>query len=74
MTVPAGKFKAQCLQMLDDVQQNRREIVITKRGKAVARLVPLESDSQPIWGRMKGTVEILGDIVGPVGEKWDAEQ
>jgi prevent-host-death family protein len=74
MTVPAGKFKAQCLQMLDDVQQTRREIVITKRGKAVARLVPLESDSQPIWGRMKGTVEILGDIVGPIGEKWDAEQ
>jgi prevent-host-death family protein len=74
MTVPAGKFKAQCLQMLDDVQQNRREIVITKRGKAVARLVPLESDLQPIWGRMKGTVEILGDIVGPIGEKWDAEQ
>jgi prevent-host-death family protein len=73
MTVPAGKFKAQCLQMLDDVQKNRREIVITKRGKAVARLVPLESGTQQIWGRMKGTVEILGDIVGPIGEKWNAE-
>jgi antitoxin (DNA-binding transcriptional repressor) of toxin-antitoxin stability system len=73
MTVPAGKFKAQCLQMLDDVQQNRREIVITKPGKAVARLVPLETEVPQLFGRMKGTFEIIGDIIGPTGEKWDAE-
>ncbi len=73
MTVPAGKFKAQCLQMLDDVQQNHREIVITKRGKAVARLVPLETAAPKLFGRMKGTGVILGDIISPIGEKLDAE-
>jgi prevent-host-death family protein len=71
--IGAGEFKAKCLQLLDDVQQSRQEIVITKRGKPVARLVPLDEEAPSIFGRMKGTVKILGDIVGPTGEKWFAE-
>jgi len=39
--IPAGEFKAKCLKLLDEVQKQRRQIVITKRGKPVARLVPL---------------------------------
>lgn len=74
MTVPAGKFKAQCLQILDDVQQNRREVVITKRGKPVARLAPITDEPLKVWGRMKGSGIICGDIVGPIGEIWDAER
>jgi len=71
--IGAGEFKAKCLRLLDEVQQSRREIVITKRGKPVARLVPVDEKPPAIFGRMKGTVEILGDIVGPTGEKWFAE-
>jgi prevent-host-death family protein len=56
------------------VQQNRQEILITKRGKPVARLVPVDSAPREIFGRMKGTIEILGDIVSPIGEIWDAER
>jgi prevent-host-death family protein len=66
--IPAGEFKAHCLKLLDDVQQTRRPIVITKRGKPVARLVPLAAAVPDIFGRMKGSVEILGDIVSPTGE------
>ena len=71
--IGAGEFKAKCLHLLDEVQQSRQEIVITKRGKPVARLVPLDEEPPAIFGRMKGTVKILGDIVGPTGEKWLAE-
>jgi prevent-host-death family protein len=71
--IGAGEFKAKCLHLLDEVQQSRQEIVITKRGKPVARLVPVDEEQPTIFGRMKGTVKILGDIVGPTGEKWFAE-
>ena len=60
--------------LLDEVQQSRRELVITKRGKPVARLVPVEQEIPQIFGRMKGTGRILGDIVGPTGEKWEADE
>lgn len=72
--IPAGEFKAQCLKLLDEVHQQRRQIVITKRGKPVARLVPLAEDLPDIFGRMKGTGEILGDIVSPTGEIWNADK
>lgn len=72
--IPAGEFKAKCLRLLDQVHQQRFQIVITKRGKPVARLVPVTEDAPDIFGRMKGTIEILGDIVSPTGEVWDAER
>ena len=72
--IPAGEFKAKCLKLLDEVQKQRRQIVITKRGKPVARLMPLAEDLPDIFGRMKGTVEILGDIVSPTGEIWNADK
>jgi prevent-host-death family protein len=72
--VPAGEFKAKCLKLLDEVQQQHRQITITKRGKPVARLVPLAAEVPDIFGRMKGTGEILGDIVSSTGEIWNADK
>jgi prevent-host-death family protein len=72
--IAAAEFKAKCLHLLDEVQQSRKELVITKRGKPVAKLVPAEPEIPQIFGRMKGTVRIVGDIVGPTGEKWDADE
>jgi prevent-host-death family protein len=63
--IPAGEFRAKCLRLLDEVQRQRRQIVITKRGKPVARLAPLTEALPDIFGRMKGTIEIIGDIVSP---------
>jgi len=71
--IAAGMFKAKCLSLLDEVQQKRKEIIITKRGKPVARLVPVETKPPEVFGRMKGTIEILGDIVGPLDVKWEAD-
>ena len=69
----AGEFKVKCLHILDEVYATRMEIVITKRGKPVARLLPVDDEASSTFGRMKGTAEITGDLVAPVGEPWDAD-
>ena len=67
-TIPAGAFKARCLAIMDEVQAKRQAVIITKRGKPVAKLVPVESEEKDdIFGffKDKGTIEIKGDIVSP---------
>lgn len=73
MEIPAGLFKSKCLSLMDQVQSSGEEIIITKRGKPVAKLVPVDEKPSPVFGRMKGTVIEHGDIVTPTGEKWDAD-
>lgn len=73
MDVPAGEFKAKCLQLMDEVARTRESITITKRGKPVARLVPPPTEqlaSKPLFGFMAGTVSLEGDIVAPPDPKW----
>jgi len=72
--IAAGEFKAKCLGLLDEVERNRKEIIITKRGRAVARLLPADEEPPRVFGRMKGSVEILGDLIAPVSERWDADE
>jgi prevent-host-death family protein len=73
--IPAGQFKAKCLSLMDEVQQTGEEIIITKRGQPVARLLPPVTEKpRRIWGCKEGTVEILGDIVASTEEEWDAEK
>ena len=72
-TVTAAEFKAKCLSLMDAVQQGGEDITITKRGKPVARLVAVAAPKRgSLIGSMKGTVEILGDIITPVltPEEW----
>ena len=72
--VPVTKFKAHCLEMIEAVSRNRTPIIISKRGKPVARLMPIdEAAPTPIWGRMRGSMEIVGDIVSPDPEPWNSE-
>jgi len=75
MEIAAGQFKAQCLQLMNQVQQSREEIVITKHGKPVAKLVPVdETGPRSILGYLQGTVEIVGDIVSPLESEWEANR
>jgi prevent-host-death family protein len=71
--IPAGEFKAKCLQVLDEVQRLRMPIIITKRGKPVAKLVPLDDQRESFIGSMKGSMEIIGDIIAPIDVKWEAD-
>jgi prevent-host-death family protein len=70
LEVPAGTFKNTCLQILDDVRDRRVEVVVTKHGKPVARVVPMDEAPRSSLGWMRGTVEIVGDIVSPDFEEW----
>ena len=70
--VAAGEFKARCLKLMDDVERDRVPIVITKRGRAVAKLVPVDERPPPLFGCLVGSVTIVGDIVAPVAVAWEA--
>jgi prevent-host-death family protein len=72
-TIAAGEFKAKCLHLLDEVAQSRAPLVITKRGKPVAKLVPIDDNPIDIYGCMAGTGRILGDIVRPLDDWGNAD-
>ena len=74
-TMPAGLFKSKCLAVMDEVQAKCESVIITKHGKPVAKLVPVDPGRDDFYDSMKGQVTILGDIVGPVfsEEEWDTD-
>jgi len=71
--VPAGEFKTHCLQLIDQVAASGEPLTITKRGRPVARLVPLLPE-RALFGALKGSVRSQHDLVSPVGADWDAER
>jgi prevent-host-death family protein len=72
----AGEFKARCLKVMDQVRATRQPVVITKRGRPVAKLVPVDTRGDDIFGCLKGVVEIVGDIESPLvaPEDWEANR
>jgi prevent-host-death family protein len=72
--MPAGSFKAHCLAVMDDVHAKRETIVITKRGKPVVKLVPVNEEADEIYNFLAGKGAITGDIVSPAisSEDWGA--
>jgi prevent-host-death family protein len=72
----AGKFKVHCLAVMDEVAAKREAIIITKRGKPVAKLVPVEKETDDIFGFFKGKIEINGDIVSPAfdADEWNEHE
>jgi prevent-host-death family protein len=73
--VAAAEFKANCLRLMDEVARQRRPIIITKRGKPVAKLVPVETEAIDLFGRMAGSIKICGDIVSPIEDAgWTGDE
>ena len=71
-TMAAGKFKDVCLQTLDEVAATRRPLVITKRGRPVAKLVPIAA---PAGGRtLAGSIVAESGDPYSTGETWDANR
>lgn len=71
--INAAQFKASCLQLMEEVSATRIELVIKKRGKPIAKLVPYDDDgSGELFGYLRGTVTIHGDIVAPIDAPWEA--
>ena len=73
-SVKISEFKAKCLRILDEVAVTGEAVLITKRGRALARVLPVSSPGGGGWlGCLEGTAEELGDLVEPVSgaEEWD---
>lgn len=68
--VPAGVFKNTCLSLMDDVRDGRKEIVITKHGEPVAKLVAPDVAGPTGFGFLRGTVIGHGDLVSPEWDEW----
>lgn len=68
--LPAAKFKAQCLSLLDEVDPEG--ILVTKRGKPVAKLIPIERGGSALLGLLKGKIQVKGDLLS-TGIRWDAD-
>lgn len=76
--VTAADFKATCLRLMDEVDERRESILITKHGRPMARLVPVDKPdlaSRPL-GQGRGTGIIRGDLLAPASDpdEWDANQ
>lgn len=69
-TMGAARFKEQCLAVLDRLGPDG--LVITKRGKPVARVLPYDRESASLIGSLREKVKIKGDIMS-TGIRWDAE-
>lgn len=68
--IGAAKFKEHCLTLLDQVDEEG--IVITKRGRPVAKLIPIRAESGELIGRLESRLSILGDVLS-TGARWDAQ-
>jgi len=69
MQLTTVEFQSKCLELMEHVKENHEEVIITKDGKPVAKLISVEEETAgPLFGFMKGTVKINGDIFAPLNE------
>lgn len=65
--IPLGKFRERCFAILDSVQKTRQPVLITRRGRPLAKLVPVdETSATEFLGRLEGIVKVIGDIESPI--------
>ena len=69
-TIGAAKFKELCLSLLDNVDS--KGLIITKNGKPVAKLIPIEQDLMSFVGKFKDRIQVHGDTLS-TGVLWNAE-
>ena len=72
-TIKASEFKAKCLQLMDEVAESGEEIIITKYGRPVSKLIPYRRKPKSFFGADKGRMKIIGDIISPIDVEWEAE-
>jgi prevent-host-death family protein len=71
-TIAAAEFKARCLILMEDVRKTREPVVITKRGKPVAKLVPVEKPKDDFIGRLKGVFDVVGKLDTDPADAWES--
>ena len=71
-TIKISEFKAKCLSLVDEVERTGDRLVLTKKGKPVADVIPHKAEKRGLIGLYKGRMEILGDIISPIDVEWEA--
>lgn len=64
-TMAAGSFKVHCLLVMDEIQAKRETLVITKHGRPVVKVVPVDKGADEIYGFLAGKGRIRGDVAAP---------
>jgi prevent-host-death family protein len=75
MQINAAEFRSKCFKILDQVKSTHTEVIITKRGKPIAKLthIPEKNDKDPLLGALSGSGQTLGDLTRPVSDSKDWE-
>lgn len=73
-TIKASEFKAKCLHLMDEVNQTGNEIIITKNGRPVSKLVPIRKKCKTLFGAHEDEISIKGDLISPLDIEWEAMQ
>ena len=71
-TVKASEFKAKCLQLMEEIKRTGGEIIITKNGEPVSKLVPVRHKPKTLFGAHRGRIAVKGDVVSPLDTEWEA--
>lgn len=71
--VKASEFKAKCLKMMEEIAQGGEAITITKHGVPLVKVIPVHQKPETLFGALKGSVDIHGDITEPIDVAWDAD-
>jgi antitoxin (DNA-binding transcriptional repressor) of toxin-antitoxin stability system len=74
--IPIEKFQTKYLKLIDDIQKNHSEIIITKLGKPIAKIIPIldKQIEKSLFGYMKDSVLIHEDILEPIEENWEVDE
>ena len=72
--ITASAFKAKCLHLMDQVAATGEPLVITKHGQPVCQLVPYRSKPETLYGVLKGSIRVTGDLIAPLGVAWETLQ
>ena len=67
-----SEFKAKCLRVIDEVATTGDELIVTKNGKPLVKMVPYRAKRSSLWGLYAGQLEIHGDLVDPIDVDWEA--
>lgn len=71
--IAISQFKAHCLEIIEKLQTSGQSVIITKRDKAIAKVLPMDTKKISLFGMLKNKAEIKADILEPIDEKWNAE-
>jgi prevent-host-death family protein len=72
MEVPASEVKNAWHEFVDLVSRGRQEVIVTKYGRPIMKLVPVDNPAPKLVGLMAGTLVVVGDIVEPLDEVWES--